>query len=399
MAIFSSITRELYGEPNGKNNNHIVLYDGTDLNIDTGNSLLISIRLLEKLRQKDLIESMYLKDILGTRDQIEPELSYLMELETKQYLKAYETITKEELIYMEGFTAFMKSKRNRIAFRDIGDNDKEALLSAYNDYSKYVIDNHLQVNYNHYGSITNRVTMKEPNIQAMKKDRTRECIVAKEGHYLVELDYSQLDIFSLSMLSSDERLYQDLSEGIDMHMERLKYIYKDLSAIDIDTERSKIKQFSFQLQYGASIESMAMSTGLPIETIRSLIQEENRRYGKVAQFKETIYRFNEEMKTHNSTLSLPYGTFKAAKNGDTLVAHLTQGLGAYVLYYAVAKITHYADILFTVHDSIVIELPETEISIIKTLIDLMEDLSPIGLKRYKVSAKIGKDYYNLHKIT
>lgn len=381
MQIYSSITRQLYGEYNGI----VLLYDGTDLEIDTGDSLLVSIRLLEKLRQKQLIESMYIRDILGTRDQIEPELSYLMELETKEYLNAYKTITKEELVYMEGFTAFMKSKRNKIAFKAI----------EGSDYNKYAIDNYLQVNYNHYGSITNRVTMKEPNIQAMKKDRTRECIVAKEGYYLVELDYSQLDIFSLSMLSSDERLYEDLSTGIDMHMERLKYIYEDLSKIDIETERSKIKQFSFQLQYGASIESMAMSTNLPIETIRSLIQAENRRYGKVAQFKETIYRFNEEMKTHNSTLSLPYGTFKAAKNGDTLVAHLTQGLGAYVLYYAVAKITHYADILFTVHDSIVIELKETEIDIIKTLIDIMEDLSPIGLKRYKVKAKIGKDYYNL----
>lgn len=387
--IYSSITRSFIGT-----GETIFLYDGLDIDLKTfkenerliRESTIISIALLEKLRNKRLIGSIYIKDILLTREQIEPDLVYLITLEVQEYTKY--KLTKEEMVYMEGFKAFLISR-----FKGIRVNKSIGV------FNQYLIDDLLYINYNHLGSVTNRVTMKDPNVQAMKKDRTREYIIARDGYMLLELDYSQLDIYSLAMLSNDSQLYSDLSNGIDMHIKRLKYIYGD--TIDLSEEiwqkrRRDIKQFSFQLQYGASIESMSQSTGLSIETIKALIREENKRYSEVAQFKETIYRFNGEMKTHNSTLSLPYGTFNGAKNGDTLVAHLVQGLGAYVLYYAVAKITHYFDILFTVHDSIVLEVPEGYN--VRELIEIMEDLSPIGLKRYKVEAKIGKDYYNLQSI-
>ena len=388
--IYSSITRSFVGTYD----NTVYLYDALDMDLKTfrenesliRSSTIVSIALLEKLRNKRLIGSMYIKDVLLTREQIEPDLVYLVPLEISEYTR--HILTKEELVYMEGFKSFLISR-----FKGIRVNKE---LGVFN---RYLIDDMLYVTYNHLGSVTNRVTMKDPNVQAMKKDRTREYIIAREGYSLLELDYSQLDIYSLAMLADDSQLYEDLDNGIDMHIQRLKYIYGD--NIDLREQiwqdrRRDIKQFSFQLQYGASIEAMSQSTGLSIQTIKTLIEKENKRYGKVAQFKETIYRFNGEMKTHNSTLCLPYGTFNSAKNGDTLVAHLVQGLGAYVLYYAVAKITQYFDILFTVHDSIVLEIPEGYD--IRTLIEIMEDLSPIGLKRYKVEAKIGKDYYNLQSV-
>ncbi len=57
----------------------------------------------------------------------------------------------------------------------------------------------------------------------------KECFISRhKGGSLVEMDYSQLEIIGLAVLSKDTQLKEDIQSGIDMHCMNAATMYNDV---------------------------------------------------------------------------------------------------------------------------------------------------------------------------
>ncbi len=105
--------------------------------------------------------------------------------------------------------------------------------------------------------------------------------------WLLEADYSQLEINALAVLSADPQLKSDLRKGIDLHSLRAQ----ELFGKGFTPEQRRIaKALSFQLQYGSGPANMARTNGVPIEVAKKFIKNYYSRYPYVKEYQENLLR-------------------------------------------------------------------------------------------------------------
>lgn len=159
---------------------------------------------------------------------------------------------------------------------------------------------------NHTSTITSRLSSSKPNLQNIPRGDTSEVkrmfISRFEGGSILEVDYSQLEVVVLGLLSGDKNLCNDLNAKIDFHCKRVAAKYnvsyeealyrcKDTTYPDHATwkkYRTKCKEFSFQRAYGAGAKAIADSTGMSIEDVEELIRVEDELYPDVAKFHKSV---------------------------------------------------------------------------------------------------------------
>lgn len=117
-----------------------------------------------------------------------------------------------------------------------------------------------------------------------------------EGGSMVEMDFSQLEIIGLAVLSNDTNLKDDIRAGLDLHsvntatLHRVPYnlVLEAVKAGDKDwsLKRKIVKIFSFQLQYGAGPKTMADNAGVSIDKAREFIAAYYSRYPQVKYWQE-----------------------------------------------------------------------------------------------------------------
>lgn len=98
---------------------------------------------------------------------------------------------------------------------------------------------------------------------------------------LLEIDYSQLEIFVLAHLSQCSALKSDLLSGVDIHAKSARRLF----GFGFTKKQRKIaKQLSFQLQYGAGYKSMALSNAIPEAQAKKFIDNYYSMYPGVAEY-------------------------------------------------------------------------------------------------------------------
>lgn len=128
----------------------------------------------------------------------------------------------------------------------------------------------------------------------------KQCFVSRWGDdgYIVEVDYSQLEVMVQAFLSGDENMKKDLRDGVDFHCKRLSYqlglSYEDVvnkykaGDVYITTARSKVKEFSFMLAYGAVAKTISDSTGMSVSEVQRLMELEDVLYPEVSKFYKKV---------------------------------------------------------------------------------------------------------------
>lgn len=93
----------------------------------------------------------------------------------------------------------------------------------------------------------------------------RDTFVSRYGPdegFLVEFDFTQLEICALAEVANDTVLIEELNRGEDIHrLNAAMWLRKAPSSVTAD-ERKKAKVMTFQLQYGARAPKMAASLGI-----------------------------------------------------------------------------------------------------------------------------------------
>lgn len=155
---------------------------------------------------------------------------------------------------------------------------------------------------NHTSTITGRNSCKNPNLQQVPRPTTAPVKRMFESRYkggmMGEVDYSQLEVVVQGYLTGDENLIRDLRAGVDFHVKRVAFkhhkpyeeVYpmcKDESHPDYafwSAERTSCKVYSFQSQYGAGASKIAVSSGMDVEEVKSIMEREAAEYAKAAQY-------------------------------------------------------------------------------------------------------------------
>ena len=150
----------------------------------------------------------------------------------------------------------------------------------------------------------------------------KQCFVSRFGNegYIMEADFSQLEMIGLAYISGDEVLKQDIMDGKDFHCINASFLYGQpyeyiKEMVDAGDEgwikkRKKAKGPGFLIVYGGGATTMAKNTGLPIEDCKNFIARYYERYIGVALWQETVKEEVESTRkpsTKRTELGLPSG--------------------------------------------------------------------------------------------
>jgi DNA polymerase-1 len=127
---------------------------------------------------------------------------------------------------------------------------QKSVTSNYESYLTHLsADGRLRPSYLMHGTITGRLSCREPNLQQIPKrgdkpwnGKMKQCFVARPGYVLISIDYSQLELRLATAYAQEPALLDTFAEGRD--------IFSEMSA-QLGMSRNDTKTFVYSTQYGA----------------------------------------------------------------------------------------------------------------------------------------------------
>lgn len=170
--------------------------------------------------------------------------------------------------------------------------DLQKQLSTYYEAAINLVmpDGCIHHNLNQCVTATGRLSSSDPNLQNItdiSKSRIKEVYDSRWGAdgYIVEVDYSQLEMVALAILSGDEQLQKDIRDGVDMHTELYKSLF---GRPPTKEERRPFKRCSFCLVYGGSAKAISEQSGLSLAEAGEFISKFYTRYPGVKRWHDEM---------------------------------------------------------------------------------------------------------------
>lgn len=144
----------------------------------------------------------------------------------------------------------------------------EKLVSTYIDVIPDMVgdDGRLHAEFLQNGTVTGRFSSRNPNMQNIPTRtemgrKIRKGFIAESGWSLVSLDYSQIELRILAMLSGDPALIRIFQEGRDIHS-AVAALIGQVPEDQVDREmRRKAKIVNFGILYGMGVNSLQKQMG------------------------------------------------------------------------------------------------------------------------------------------
>jgi DNA polymerase-1 len=238
------------------------------------------------------------------------------------------------------------------------------------------------------GAATGRLSCSDPNVQNIpirteEGIRIREAFVPAEGCCLFAADYSQVELRILAHYSGDQSLLDAFAKGEDIH----RRTAAEVAGILVDEvsadQRARAKAVNFGIIYGSSAFGLANQLGIATGEAQEAIDTYFERYAGVARFlKETVVdakksgfvttllgrrRQLPDLASRNRVLR------QAAER--MAVNTVIQGTAADLIKRAMVDVDAAltgeglsARMILQVHDELVFELPESELSQLAPLV-------------------------------
>ena len=259
------------------------------------------------------------------------------------------------------------------------------LKSTYTDSLAELIHpktKRIHTTFNQTVTATGRLSSTHPNLQNIpvrteEGRRIREAFVAPAEHVLLSADYSQIELRLLAHLSGDQVLLKAFQSGLDIHAQTAAEVF-GLRLEEVTPEqRNAAKAINFGIIYGISSFGLAKGINLTRAEAQNYIDSYFLRYplvksyldGLVEQGRRKGYvttlakrrRYLPNLKSRNFNLR----NFAARAAMNTPI----QGSAADIIKLAMLKV-HGAlqeaglrsRLLLQVHDELVLEVPDHELS-------------------------------------
>ena len=221
-------------------------------------------------------------------------------------------------------------------------------------------------------------------------------------------DYSQIELRVLAHMSDSKTLIDAFNSGLDIHTETAKKVFNKETITD--EERRKAKAVNFGIIYGISAFGLSEDLKIPRWMAQEFIDKYFLIYPEIKEFLDSQVEFaNKEgyVKTiMNRRRYIPelkssiYPTREFGKR--TSMNAPIQGSAADILKKAMVDLDNYivknkllSKILLTVHDELILEVPEHELNLMtKVLKETM--VNTVELKvSLKTEVKVGKSWYDI----
>lgn len=150
-----------------------------------------------------------------------------------------------------------------LAYREL-----QKLVSTYLDALPKLLDKDdvLHTTLNQMGTTTGRMSSSNPNLQNIpsKGDQgsvIRQAFIARPGYKLLALDYSQIELRVLAILSQDEELIRIFQAGEDIHSAVASRVFGVTEKEVTKEMRRRAKVINFGIIYGMGINALKVNLG------------------------------------------------------------------------------------------------------------------------------------------
>jgi DNA polymerase-1 len=266
----------------------------------------------------------------------------------------------------------------------------DALLAAYDAQT-----HRIHTNLNQTGTVSGRISSSNPNLQNIpirteQGRRIRRVFIAPPGQLLLKADYSQIELRILAHITGDEPLVEAFRAGQDVHSSTAARLFGvALDAVDAEMRR-KAKMTNYAIAYGVSGFGLAKQLGVgTAQEAQAFIEDyfaalpgvkrymdETLEKARACGYVETLLGRRRPVPEINSRRAQ-----ERAAAERVAINHPIQGTAADIMKIAMLAVYHalrerdgQTRMIMQVHDELVFEAPEDELSAIAPLVGrLMRD--------------------------
>lgn len=249
-------------------------------------------------------------------------------------------------------------------------------------------DGRIHARFNQAVAATGRLSSSEPNLQNIpirtEEGRAiRDAFVAPPSHVILSADYSQIELRVLAHLSADPELCSAFVEHADVHVKTASAIFGVPEVAVTREQRARAKTVNFAVIYGQTERALARNLEVSEDEARRYIEAFFSRYADVARYLDELVaearrtgsvrtmfgRRREVPAIHARNWSERFAAERIAKNAPI------QGTAADILKLAMIRVDARlresglaARMILTVHDELVLEVPESELDVVRPLV-------------------------------
>lgn len=285
------------------------------------------------------------------------------------------------------------------------------LFKLYSTYVEPLIDiaslsatHKIHTSFMQTGTSTGRLSSKNPNLQnipvkTLQGRRIREGFIAREGHLLLSLDYSQIELRLLAHFSQDNAMIEAFLSNADIHFETARKIFGEAKAQE---KRAVAKSINFGLIYGMGARKLAETLQISNQEAKTYIQNYFESFPTVKDFLKAQEEFILEngysltllgrMRKFNFQDIQDYQKAAFLREG---INAIFQGSAADIIKLAMMQIMQEkleSKLLLQVHDELIFEAPTHCIeSEAKKITEIMENIITLRVP-LRCGVSIGKNW-------
>ncbi len=235
---------------------------------------------------------------------------------------------------------------------------------------------------------TGRISSTEPNLQNIPVRTAvgrelRKFFVASVGHRLVDADYSQIELRVLAHIADDKNMIDAFNNDMDVHTLTASQVFNMPVEMVTPLMRSKAKAVNFGIVYGIGAFSLAKDIKVTRKEADSYIKGYLSLYSGIDEYMKTVVE-NAKVDGYVSTLfsrrralpELNSSNFNTRGFGERVARNMPiQGTAADIIKIAMVNVYERlnkenlkAKIIMQVHDEIIVEAPEDEVSKVQEIL-------------------------------
>ncbi|MEK7552942.1 MAG: DNA polymerase [Patescibacteria group bacterium] len=264
--------------------------------------------------------------------------------------------------------------------------ERQKLLSTYIDALPKLTDAEgvLHATFDQLGAATGRLSSRDPNLQNIPVTGelgplVRRAFVARADQLLVALDYSQIEMRVLAVLSGDEILLDLFRRGADIHQGVAARVFQVAEAAVTKDMRRQAKVINFGIIYGMGVNALKVNLKTTTEAARDFYERYFQTFPKIRSYFDqvkaaarktgyTLTSFGRRRHFPNLNSSLPYVRAEAERAAMNAPV---QGTAADLIKLAMVRaednlraagLRDSAHLLLTVHDELIYEVVKEKVA-------------------------------------
>ena len=289
------------------------------------------------------------------------------------------------------------------------------LKSTYVDALPALVgpDGRLHTRFNQAVAATGRLSSTNPNLQNIPirtelGQSIRRAFIASPGNVLLVADYSQIELRILAHIAEEKRLIDAFAAGEDIHRATAALVLGAAPELVTPEQRRAAKTINFGILYGMSAFGLSTELGISTKEADKFINAYMGQYPGVKQYmEETLASAEKEGKVETLYGRVRWLPDIKSKNWNLrenarrmAINARIQGTAADILKLAMIALDRRlrdeqpgAHLLLTVHDELVLEVPEEQAEAVAAIVKAeMEGVVELKVPLV-VDAGWGKSWY------